>query len=77
MFSRLEPRRTLTYARASAALTRSGVNGTRRSRTPVASKKAFATAAGMTRMAGSLALVGATKALWRPVASGIQGTVEL
>src|SRR6266571_1678925 len=49
-----------TQARASAALTRSGVRGTRRSRTPVASKNAFATAAGITRMEGSPAPLGGT-----------------
>src|SRR5207247_6673464 len=38
---------------ASAALTRSGVSGTRRMRTPVASKKALATAAGTVRVDGS------------------------
>src|SRR5439155_22257313 len=40
-------------AAASAALTRSGVSGTRRMRTPVASKKALATAAGTVRVDGS------------------------
>src|SRR4051812_41356030 len=45
--------------RASAALTYSGLSGTRRMRTPVASKNAFATAAGMTRIDGSPAPLGA------------------
>src|SRR5438876_5362498 len=45
---------------ASAALTRSGVSGARRMRTPVASKNAFATAPGMLRIEGSPAPLGAT-----------------
>src|SRR5262249_42077090 len=48
---------TIHHVRASAALTRSGVIGTRRMRTPVASKIALAIAAGTVRVAGSPAPV--------------------
>src|ERR1051325_3784220 len=47
------------YARASADFTLSGLSGAWRSRTPVALKNAFATAAGMTRIVGSPAPLGA------------------
>ena len=43
-----------------AAFTRSGLSGARRNRTPVALKKALATAPGMTRIVGSPAPEGAT-----------------
>src|SRR5262249_43307313 len=53
-------RTPLAQAFASAAFTYSGLSGARRMRTPVASKNAFATAAGITRMVGSPAPEGAT-----------------
>src|SRR5439155_1819518 len=50
---RCSSRRPELHARASAAFMRSGVSGTRRKRTPVASKIAFAIAAGTVRVDGS------------------------
>ena len=49
----ISPNVEFSQADFSAALTRSRVNGTRRIRTPVASKNALAIAAGITRVVGS------------------------
>ena len=59
---RFAQKRGIGQARESAAFIRSGVIGTRRMRTPVASKMAFAIAAGIVRVDGSPAPCGAISA---------------